>query len=139
VSSRTARAIQRNPVSKNQKKKKKKIMKFIGKWMELENIILSEVTQSQKNTDKWILVSKFRIPMIQFTEHMKLKKKEDPSVGDSVLFRRRNKILMKQRVEQRLNERPSRDCPTWGSISYSNTKPRHYCGCQQVLADRSLL
>ena len=25
-------------------------MKFLGKWMELENIILSEVTQSQKNT-----------------------------------------------------------------------------------------
>jgi len=25
-------------------------MKFIGKWMELENIFLSEVTQSQKNT-----------------------------------------------------------------------------------------
>jgi len=25
-------------------------MKFISKWMELENIILSEVTQSQKNT-----------------------------------------------------------------------------------------
>jgi len=25
-------------------------MKFIGKWMELENIILSDVTQSQKNT-----------------------------------------------------------------------------------------
>jgi hypothetical protein len=24
-------------------------MKFTGKWMELENIILSEVTQSQKN------------------------------------------------------------------------------------------
>jgi hypothetical protein len=24
-------------------------MKFAGKWMELENIILSEVTQSQKN------------------------------------------------------------------------------------------
>jgi hypothetical protein len=24
-------------------------MKFIGKWMELENIILSEVTQPQKN------------------------------------------------------------------------------------------
>jgi hypothetical protein len=23
-------------------------MKFLGKWMELENIILSEVTQSQK-------------------------------------------------------------------------------------------
>jgi hypothetical protein len=25
-------------------------MKFLGKWIELENIILSEVTQSQKNT-----------------------------------------------------------------------------------------
>jgi len=25
-------------------------MIFLGKWMELENIILSEVTQSQKNT-----------------------------------------------------------------------------------------
>jgi hypothetical protein len=24
-------------------------MKFAGKWMELENIILSEVTQSQRN------------------------------------------------------------------------------------------
>ena len=27
-------------------------MKYIGKWMELENIILSELTQSQKNTHK---------------------------------------------------------------------------------------
>jgi hypothetical protein len=26
-------------------------MKFLGKWVELENIILSEVTQSQKNTN----------------------------------------------------------------------------------------
>ena len=25
-------------------------MKFLGKWMELENIILSVVNQSQKNT-----------------------------------------------------------------------------------------
>jgi hypothetical protein len=25
-------------------------MKFLGKWMHLEDIILSEVTQSQKNT-----------------------------------------------------------------------------------------
>ena len=30
--------------------KKNEFMKFLGKWMELENIILSEVTQSQKNT-----------------------------------------------------------------------------------------
>jgi hypothetical protein len=36
-------------------------MKFLGKWMELENIILSEVNQSQKNTlitDKLILGEK---------------------------------------------------------------------------------
>ena len=26
------------------------VMKFAGKWIELDNIILSEVTQSQKNT-----------------------------------------------------------------------------------------
>jgi hypothetical protein len=26
-------------------------MKFIGKWMDLEGIILSEVTQPQKNTN----------------------------------------------------------------------------------------
>jgi hypothetical protein len=30
--------------------KNDEVMKFFGKWMELENIILSEVTQSQKNT-----------------------------------------------------------------------------------------
>ena len=30
--------------------KNEDILKFAGKWMELENIILSEVTQSQKNT-----------------------------------------------------------------------------------------
>jgi hypothetical protein len=37
-------------------------MNFSGKWIELENIMLSEVTQT--NTDKWLLVKKFRIPMI---------------------------------------------------------------------------
>jgi hypothetical protein len=30
--------------------KNDEFMKFLGKWMELENIILSGVTQSQKNT-----------------------------------------------------------------------------------------
>jgi hypothetical protein len=30
--------------------KKNKFMKFLGKWMDLEGIILSEVTQSQKNS-----------------------------------------------------------------------------------------
>jgi hypothetical protein len=30
--------------------KNNEFMKFLGKWMGLEDIILSEVTQSQKNT-----------------------------------------------------------------------------------------
>ena len=30
--------------------KNNEFMKFLGKWLELENIILSEVMQSQKNT-----------------------------------------------------------------------------------------
>jgi hypothetical protein len=28
---------------------------------------------------------------------------------------------------------------TWGSIPYTIFKPRYYCGCQQELADRSLI
>jgi hypothetical protein len=32
------------------KKKKNDFMKFKGQWMELESIILSEITQTQKNT-----------------------------------------------------------------------------------------
>jgi hypothetical protein len=47
--------------------------------------------------------------------------------------------IQRQSMEQRLKERPSRNFPTWGSIPYTFTKPRHYCGCQQVLADRSLI
>jgi hypothetical protein len=38
--------------------KKNEFMKFLGKWMDLEGIILSEVTQSQKNSnDKYSLIS----------------------------------------------------------------------------------
>ena len=32
--------------------KNNEFMKFLGKWVELENIILREVTQSQKNTHR---------------------------------------------------------------------------------------
>jgi hypothetical protein len=38
--------------------KNNEFMKFLGKWMDLEDIILSEATQSQKNThDMYSLVS----------------------------------------------------------------------------------
>jgi hypothetical protein len=77
-----------------------KYMNFLEKWMDLVDIILSEVTQLQKNThdyaltDKWILAQKLRIPKIQFAKHMKLMKKEDQSVDILILLRRRNKIPM---------------------------------------------
>ena len=61
-------------------------MKFAGKWMELENVILSEVTQSQKNTHDMYSLIKFRIPKIQLKDHMKPKKKEDQNVDALVLF-----------------------------------------------------
>ena len=38
--------------------KKNEFMKILGKWMDLEGIILSEVTQSQKNSnDTYSLIS----------------------------------------------------------------------------------
>jgi hypothetical protein len=40
-------------------------VKFTGKWMELENIILSEVTQSQKNTNSMHSLSGYFLSRIQ--------------------------------------------------------------------------
>jgi hypothetical protein len=38
--------------------KKNEFMKFLGKWMDLDGIILNEVTQSQKNShDMYLLIS----------------------------------------------------------------------------------
>jgi hypothetical protein len=42
------------------------------------------------------------IRMIQFTDHMKLKKKEDQSVNASVLLRRGNKIIIGGRGRESL-------------------------------------
>ena len=95
-------------------------MKFLGKWMDLEGIILSEVTQSQKNSliSECILAQKLGIPKIQFAKHMKFKKKEDQSVDTSVFLEEGTKFPWKelQSIELRLKEGPSRDCPTQGSI-----------------------
>jgi hypothetical protein len=68
--------------------------------MDLEDIILTEETQSQKNTHdmhsliKRILAQKLRLPKIQFAKHMKPKKKEDQRVDTSFLLRMGNKIPM---------------------------------------------
>jgi hypothetical protein len=57
---------------------------------------------------------------------MKLKKKEDQSVDNSILLRSGKKYpwkeLQRQSLEQRLKERPSRDCHTCRSIPYTITK-----------------
>jgi hypothetical protein len=64
-------------------------MKFSGKLMELENRVLSEVTQSQKNTyDIHSLIS-----IEGVTKHSQAE-------------------IWRQSEEQRLKERPFRDCPT---------------------------
>jgi hypothetical protein len=57
-------------------------MKFAGKWMGLENIILSEVTYSERQaryvlTYTLILFIKYRIAMLQTTGPKKLSNKED--------------------------------------------------------------
>lgn len=59
---------------------------------------MSKVTQTPKDmhdilTDKWILPKKYRIPMIQHTDHMKFNKKEGTSVDASIPLRRGNKII----------------------------------------------
>ena len=58
------------------------IKKCLVKCVELENIILSEVTQTQKDiqvlTYKWTLVIKYRTIMLQFTNTKKVRNKESP-------------------------------------------------------------
>jgi len=105
--------------------------------MELENIILSEVIQSQEShtwyvlTDKWILSQKLRLPKIQSTDLMKLEKNVLQSFleGGTKIFIGGN---MTQSFKQRLKERTFRDCPTWRSSP-------QYCCCQQVHVDRGLI
>ena len=94
--------------------------------MHLEDIILSEVTQSQKNThdvtDKQILAQKLRLSKIQFAKYMKLKKKEDQSVDTFLLLRMGNKIPMEGVTETKV--RAETECmtiqrlPCMGNPSY---------------------
>jgi hypothetical protein len=75
---------------------------------------------------------------------MKLKKKEDQSMDTMVLLRMGNKIPMGGDTEKKYGGETEgkaihRLPHLAGSIPYTVHKPRHYCGCQQVLADRSLI
>jgi hypothetical protein len=129
--------------------KNNEFMKFLGKWMELGNIILSEVTQSQKNTHNMhSLISGYYPRSSEYPDTIhKQHETQERSKTKVWLFQSFLeggakypwKELQRPSVEHRLKERPFRDCPTWGSIPYINTKPRHYFVCQEVLAGRSLL
>ena len=123
--------------------------KFLGKWMELENIILSEVTQSQKNTHGMhSLISgcypqNLECPRYNSqTTWSSRKRKTKVCMLQSFLeggTKYSQEEIQRQSVKESLKERPSRDCPTSGSIPYTDTKPGHYWECQEVLADRSLI
>jgi hypothetical protein len=45
--------------------KKNEILSFAGKWMELENIILSEVSQAQKNKKLYVLLHMWTLDLGQ--------------------------------------------------------------------------
>ena len=73
-------------------------MKYFGKWIEVQNIPECGNPVTKEHTwyaliGKWILAQKLGIPMIKFTDHMKLKKKNDQSVNASLLLIRGNKII----------------------------------------------
>ena len=86
---------------------------------------------------------KLKIPKMQLTDHMKLKKKENQSLDALVLLRRENKILigrnMKTKCGAETEGKPIQRLPHLRIQPYTVTKHRHYCGCQEVLADRSLI
>jgi hypothetical protein len=61
---------------------------------------------------------------------MKLKKKEDHTVGSSILLRKGNKILMGANTEKKYGAETEgkafQTLPHLGSIPYTETKSRHY-------------
>jgi hypothetical protein len=61
--------------------KNNEFMKFLGKWMELENIILSEVTQSQKNTHGMYSLITDISPDARNTQHTSHKPHETQKEG----------------------------------------------------------
>ena len=74
---------------------------------------------------------------------MKLKNKEDQSVDTCVLLRRGSKITTRENTKTKCGAktegRTIQRLPFLGIHPYTDTKPRHYCGCQEVHADRSLI
>ena len=92
-------------------------------------------------TDKWILAPKLGIPKIQFTDHLKLDKKDSKIWMLLSFLEGETKYSWEemhgQNMEHCLKERSCSGCHTCGSIPYTVTKPRHCCVCQIMLDYRS--
>jgi hypothetical protein len=73
---------------------------------------------------------------------MKLKKKEDQQVDTLFLLRIGNKIpiegVTETKVRAEMKGRIIQRLPHLGILSYTTTKPRHYCICQKDFTDRTL-
>ena len=73
---------------------------------------------------------------------MKLKNKEDQSVGTLVLLQRGNKILKGRNTETmyeaEIEGKAIQRLPHLGIHPTYCQKPHHYCGCQEGLAIRNL-
>ena len=72
--------------------------------MELENIVLRNITQSQKNThDMHLLISGYQLKGSEYSKYnsqtKELKKKKDQNVDASALLRRGNKIPTGEKPE----------------------------------------
>jgi hypothetical protein len=96
------------------------IKNFAGKWMELENIILSEVTQTQKDMhgmysliilDKKKKKKKYRIFKIQSTELKKVNKLKCPNEDTSVSLGREKTTIKSGEGQRNLGGKVDR---VWG-------------------------
>jgi hypothetical protein len=76
-------------------------------------------------------------------DHVTLKEKEDQSVSALVLLRRRNKILMGGNLETKCGAETEgkaiQRLPHLGLHPMYRYQTQTHCGCQEVLADRSLI
>ena len=89
------------------------------------------------------LAQTFRIPKIEFTNNMKIKKQEDQSVDDLVLLRRGNKILRAGYIEENcgaesVGKTIQRLTPL-GIHSIYSDQTQILLWMSKVLADKSLI
>jgi hypothetical protein len=68
-------------------------------------------------TYKWILVIKYKIPMLHSTDPKKLNKVEGPSEGAWILLRRRNEIVHERQMEDGAGWEREWGGELWGGAS----------------------